>query len=104
MKFDRQHQIEQICEATLKRKLEERVSYLSEACGDDTALRLEVDLQLAKKSESSSNANEIASLADAVNAQASTVEFEPSSPGTLDHAPVGETISSIFAFSFSSVR
>jgi serine/threonine-protein kinase len=93
VKFDRQHQIEQICEATLKRKLEERVSYLSEACGDDTALRLEVDLQLARKSESSSHLNEIASLAEAVNAQASTVEFEPSSPGTLDHAPVGETIS-----------
>jgi serine/threonine-protein kinase len=91
VKFDRQRQIEQICEATLKRKLEERVSYLSEACGDDTALRREVDLRLAKNSESSVHLNDHHATSSETPEAQSTVEFEPSS---AEHdGEVSQTIS-----------
>lgn len=49
MHSERWHQIEQIGEAALKRGPGERASFLSDACGDDTALRQEVDSLLAKR-------------------------------------------------------
>ena len=39
---ERWHQIEQICEAELKRQPSERAAFLKEACGEDEALRREV--------------------------------------------------------------
>ena len=44
---ERRHQIERICEAALKRPVSERSAFLKEACGEDEALRQEVDRLLA---------------------------------------------------------
>jgi len=44
---ERWHQIEQICEAALKRQVSERAAFLKEACGEDEALRQEVEQLLA---------------------------------------------------------
>ncbi len=47
MNPERWHQIEQICEAALKREAGERATFLKEACGKDEALRQEVERLLA---------------------------------------------------------
>src|SRR5512134_1507098 len=47
IQFERWHQIEQICEAALKRQVSERAAFLKEACGEDEALRQEVEQLLA---------------------------------------------------------
>ena len=47
MNPERWHQIERICEATLKRGASERASYLKKVCGEDEDLRLEVEQLLA---------------------------------------------------------
>ncbi len=44
---ERWHQIEQICEAALKREAGERAAFLKEACGEDEGLRREVESLLA---------------------------------------------------------
>lgn len=47
---DRWRQVEQLCQAALDRSVGERESFLSSACGGDTALRQEVESLLAKES------------------------------------------------------
>jgi serine/threonine-protein kinase len=44
---ERRYQIEQICEAALKRQGSERAAFLKEACGEDEALRREVEQLLS---------------------------------------------------------
>ena len=48
---ERWHQIEQIFEAALKREPGDRGSFLKEACGNDEALRQEVESLLAQETE-----------------------------------------------------
>jgi eukaryotic-like serine/threonine-protein kinase len=44
---DRWQQIESLCHAALARPAGERAAFLTEACGDDAALRAEVESLLA---------------------------------------------------------
>jgi eukaryotic-like serine/threonine-protein kinase len=51
MKAERWLQIEQICDAAMKREAAERAAFLKEACGEDDGLRREVERLLAQENK-----------------------------------------------------
>ena len=51
---DRERDIERMCQAALECPVAERAGFLAEACGDDAALRREVESLLAQAGAASS--------------------------------------------------
>lgn len=54
IKPERWRQVDQLFQAALERAPEERAAFISEACGDDDSLRLEVEALLAADGQAGS--------------------------------------------------
>ncbi len=97
---ERQQQIKKICESTLKLGPGERASFLSEGCGDDAALRREVDSLLGQRTKTGDALN-VPTIGIAApsgkDSERSNVEINSSpfskSLGPMDIVGVHQTIS-----------
>jgi eukaryotic-like serine/threonine-protein kinase len=91
MEPDRWRPVEALCQAALERQASERAAFLAKACGDDEALRREVEALLAHEAEAA-KFMEAPALEVAVKALAED-GIEPGKQSELDHGLIGGTVS-----------
>jgi eukaryotic-like serine/threonine-protein kinase len=91
MEPDRWRQVEALCQAALERRASVRAAFLATACGDDEALRREVESLLAHEAEAA-KFMETPALEVAVKALAED-GIKPGKQSGLDHGLIGGTVS-----------